>query len=278
MSMGIKRVARNVAAGLRGHLVTIAGGAPTANGPYKVFVIGSGRSGTHWLGYILEAFPQTHVTVEKPPIFPWVVEMAQRPASEDKLFPQLATRYRAEHRRVLPRLYVDKSHPNLWLAERLAAEFHEARFVAIWRSLEGTVASMLKHEGVRYWVEEWDRHGGTNRFLGVTQDLIPAYRNLSVAGRCAVRVIAHAVEIERLAGKLGSRLHVVAYDALHSEPDAEIARLADFLNLPVPPGVPRPDAGSRWKWRKQLSDSDLADIREVAAHMGAEDLLDVQPA
>ena len=32
----------------------------------KIFVIGSGRSGTHWVGYILEAHPDIHVTIEKP--------------------------------------------------------------------------------------------------------------------------------------------------------------------------------------------------------------------
>jgi hypothetical protein len=278
MSIGVKRLARTVAAEIRGHIIAATGGEPTFYGPHKIFVIGSGRSGTHWLGYILEAFPETHVTVEKPPIFPWVVEMAQRPGTEDRLFPQLAGRYRAEHRAVLPKHYVDKSHPNLWLAERLADEFPEARFVAIWRSLEGTVASMLKHEGVRHWVEVWDRSGGTNRFLGVTRELIPAYRNMSKTARCAVRVIAHAAEIDRLTKVLGQRLHVVAYDGLHRDPDVEIERLAAFLGLPVPSSVPTPDAGSRWKWRTQLSDADLADIREVAALMGAEHLLDAQAA
>lgn len=278
MSMGIRRLARAVVTGVRGHVIAVTGRAPTARGPFKIFVVGSGRSATRWVGYILQAFPETHVTVERPPIFPWVVEMAQQPASEKHLFPQLVARYREEHRGVLPKHYVDKSHPNLWLAERLAAEFPEARFVAIWRSLEGMVASMLKHEGVRYWVESWDRHGGANRFLGVTDDLIPAYRHMTIAARCAVRVIAHAAEIKRLAGVLGERMHVVAYDRLHREPNAEIRRLADFLDLPVPLSVPRPDVGARWKWRMQLSERDLSDIRRAAFLMGAEHLLDARAA
>ena len=278
MSIGVKQMAHSVAAGIRGRLIAVTGGAPTANGPFKIFVIGSGRSGTHWLGHILEAFPETHVTIERPPIFPWVVEMAQRPTMEDAIFPRLAACYRDEHRKVLPKHYVDKSHPNLWLAERLATEFPEARFVAIWRSLEGTVASMLKHEGVRHWVEVWDSRRGVNRFLGVTRELIPAYRHMSVTARCAVRVIAHAAEINRLTNVLGQQLHVVAYDGLHRQANVEIERLAGFLGLPVPLSVPTPDAGSRWKWRTQLSDADISDIREVAALMNAENLLDAQAA
>ena len=41
-------------------------------GSHKVFVIGSGRSGTHWVGYILEAHPDIHVTIETKPVFDWV--------------------------------------------------------------------------------------------------------------------------------------------------------------------------------------------------------------
>jgi len=273
MTLGVKRFARTAAADLRGTYLSATGRGPSPAGPFKVFVIGSGRSGTHWLGYILEGFPETHVTIEKAPIFPWVVEMAQRPEREPELFPQLAGRYRAEHRRVLPKHYVDKSHPNLWIAERLANEFPEARFVAIWRSLEGTVASMLRHEGVRHWVELWDRQLDANRFLGVTDELISEYRDMSVAARCTVRVIAHYVEIERLTAALGDRLHIVPYDRLQTDHDREVQRLAAFLHLPVPAVLPQPLTESQTKWKTQLSDQEKADIRAVATRLQALQLL-----
>lgn len=278
MKLGIRRLLRSARAAARTGLVVATRGDPTADGPYKVFVVGSGRSGTHWLGYVLDAFPATHVTVEKEPIFPLVVEIAQRPELEPFAFPKLARLYRAEHRAVLPKHYVDKSHPNLWLAERLNGEFPEARFVAIWRTLEGTVASMMKHDGVRHWVEVWDRTRRPNRFLGITEDLIPAYRRMSLPARCAVRVIAHAREIERLTGVLGRKLHVVRYEDLHSRPEMEVQRLAEFLGLSDPPDIPMPNTDSRHKWRNQLSDADRSDIRDVAARLGAEDLLDGRQA
>ena len=251
---------------------------PTADGPYKVFVVGSGRSGTHWLGYILESYPDNHVTVEEKPVYPWVEKMAQYPEREAELFPKLAKRYRAEHRAVLPKHYVDKSHPNLWLAEKLTAEFPEARFVAIYRRLEGTVASMLKHAGVRNWVEIWDQNPRPTRFLGVTEAFMPTYKQMSIPARCAVRVVAHYAEINRLQNVLGRKFHVVRYDDIHSAPLVEIDRISAFLGLQRPANAPMPQAESLSKWQNQLSPSDLADIKAVAEMFKAPELLEARQA
>jgi len=251
---------------------------PGPQGPYKVFVVGSGRSGTHWLGHILDSHPQVHATVESEPVFSWVVEMARDPAAEAALFPKLIRRYRAEHRSVLPRHYVDKSHPNLWLAEKLADAFPEARFVAIRRLLEGTVASMLKHGGVRRWVEIWDRDPRPSRFLGVTEALLADYRAMSVAARCAVRVIAHAAEIDRLHAILAARMHVIRYEDIHAAPQAEMDRLSAFIGLQSLERAPMPRPASRHKWQAQLSDSERADIVCVATSLRATHLLESAPS
>ena len=263
---------------IRGSRLVQTAPDPGPQGPYKIFVVGSGRSGTHWLGYILDSYPSIFATVEKKPIFPWVVEMAQHPETEALLFPKLVRRYRAEHRAVLPRHYVDKSHPNLWLAEKLAAEFSEARFIAIGRRLECTVASMLKHDGVRRWVEIWDQDPRPNRFLGVTEALIPTYRAMSIPARCAVRVVAHFAEIERLRGVLGRRMHVIRYEDIYTAPQAEFDRISAFLGLQTPTGVPMPNDQSRSKWQNQLTQSDRADIAAVAGMLGANHLLEVSEA
>jgi hypothetical protein len=223
---------------------------------------------------LLKAFPSTHVTVEKSPIFPWVVAMAQDPEQESSLFPRLARAYRWEHAGVLPRHYVDKSHPNLWIAGRLAAAFPEARFVAIWRRLEGTVASMLKHDGVRHWAEAWDVNPRPSRFLGVNEDFVATYRAMGIPARCAVRAIAHAREISRIAPKLGGRMLTFEYGDLHRRTGYEMRRLADLIGAAVPESIPEPDPRSLDKWREQLGDADLRDIRAAATLLGAEDLLE----
>lgn len=117
----------------------------------KVFILGTGRSGTHWLGYILESHPDCVATIETRGIFRRVTRMALDPTLRPRLLPGLLRRYRLRHALAVPSHYVDKSHPNLWLAEALADAFDDALFVGIVRNPYATVASMLRHEGVLEW-------------------------------------------------------------------------------------------------------------------------------
>jgi hypothetical protein len=122
-----------------------------------IFVLGTGRSGTHWVAWILQPHPKLATLVEKPPIFNWVTEMAIDPTAEGRLFARLVERYRLEAANMRPKRLLDKSHPNIWLAEALAKSLPDAQFVGILRDVFGTVASSLRHAGVRYWAEQVSR-------------------------------------------------------------------------------------------------------------------------
>ena len=77
--------------------------------------------------------------------------MALDPSQQRELFPKLVRAYEEEKRRVQPKRYADKSHPNIWIAEALSEVFPDAQFLGIERDPFGTVASMLKHKGVLKW-------------------------------------------------------------------------------------------------------------------------------
>lgn len=228
-----------------------------------LFVLGTGRSGTHWVAWILEGHPEIDTLIEKPPIFKWVVEMALNESSVDTLFPRLASRYRAERVLSGQRYLLDKSHPNIWIADLLHKEFPSARFLGVRRDVYGTVSSMLQHRAVRRWVEQWDRYPVPNRFLGVTEENKGWYQQLSFAGRCALRWLVHERKLDRLESELGSRLFQVSYLRLHNETDTVLEELQAFLGLAHP--IERPDVKqeSREKWRTLLSESDLRDIDHV---------------
>lgn len=247
---------------------------PDENGPYKIFVVGCGRSGTHWLGHILESYPEIHVTIEARPMFSWVSKMARKPNLERRLFPLLVQRYRQEHRTVLPRHYADKSHPNLFLAEKLRDALPEARFIGIARRLEGTIASMMLHPAFRRRLDKWNAAPRTARYIGVSTDLIDDYKYMSPAARFALWVIAQTKELERLQAVLGERLHVIKYESLANSPRDEIARLNRFLGLEAPANTPEPKSEALSKWRSQLTERDLADIRHTAGRFDALHLLD----
>lgn len=229
----------------------------------KIFVVGSGRSGTHWLGYMIGAHPDIAATVEKPPIFPWVTQMALRPEMVGQLYPKLVRRYRHEHGVVLPKHYLDKSHPCIWIAELLAESFPEALFVGIKRDVFGTVNSMLQHEGVLAWIHRWRDYPLPNRFLGIGPDSAAAYDPLPIEAKCAIRWKAHVMQLERLEGVLGKRLMILEYSNLHMDIGAELSRISAFLNLKTPIPCPHIKTRSLDKWRHELSEEQQRNISDA---------------
>jgi hypothetical protein len=221
---------------------------------HKIFVIGSGRSGTHWVGYILEGHPDIHVTIEKPPIFDWVTDIALDASKKEKLFPKLTRLYQKEHAAVSPKHYADKSHPNIWIAEDLAEAFPEARFVGIQRNPYATVASMLKHTGVLTWHKRWKEFPIPNRFLGITNENRAAYGDMPLAAKCALRWKVHKERLERLRETMGPTLLVLKYEDVILEPETQLDALNRFLALPSP--IPRPNIKSESldRWKTELSD------------------------
>ncbi|MCT7377840.1 sulfotransferase family protein [Chelativorans salis] len=231
--------------------------------PDPVFVLGTGRSGTHWVAWILEPHAALHTLIEKPPIFEWVTEMAIDPTAEDRLLPSLLRRYRLEAASARPKRLLDKSHPNIWLAEKLAEAFPAARFIGVLRDVFGTVASSLRHEGVRHWAEKWDAYPVPNRFLGVSEENREAYAQMSLAGRCAVRWRAHLHRLDELEGVLGDRMIRMRYHELQTETTRELVRLQEFLKLDEPIPHPEVKSDSLSRWKKDLSEEQIAEIHAV---------------
>ncbi len=231
--------------------------------PQPVFIIGSGRSGTHWLGHILEAHPDVEVAFEQPPIFEWATQMALSPSEERRLLPRLLRRYRYEFAVVAPRVYVDKSHPNIWLAEKLADAFPDARFIGIHRGVYGTVASMLKHGGVLGWYDSWREYPVPNRFLGITEEMAADYDCMPLASKCTVRWQAHLDELHRLSAVLGPRLCLVSYEALQTSAVEEIDRIGQFLELRSPIPAPEVRTASLNRWKSELGPETRRQIRDI---------------
>jgi hypothetical protein len=227
----------------------------------KVFVVGTGRSGTHWLGWTLNEHPHVRATIEVPAIFTRVTEAAIDPRIEAKHLGYLRRRYSWEHLRSLPRHYVDKSHPNLWHVERLADYFPRARFVAMRRQPYPTIASMLHHRGVMAWHDRWRDYPVPNRFLGITDP--DGYDDLLPAAKCAMRWKAHSDRIDHLAAAMPDRLIVVEYEDLAADQEAQARRLWDFLGLPHQSTAIEVHTESLEKWRDRLTPDDLRSIDAV---------------
>lgn len=235
------------------------------SGPGPVLVLGTGRSGTHWIGHILASHPDMAITIEREPMFSLAKSMALDPASVSRRLPELVRHYRRYRAAFHPRLYADKSHPTIWFAEHLLEQLPDARFVGVLRDAAPTVASMLRHRGVMRTIRAWRDHPVPNPFLGITEANAEAYESMSEVERCAVRWLAHARRLDHLEDLLGDRLMRVSYETLADDPAFELARLQRFLALERPfPRTPV-QRESLDKWRRELTDEQLEAIRRVTA-------------
>jgi len=255
---------RSLRSGLLGPLF-----CPISNEPWGVddhrvvFVVGNGRSGTHWLGYILGSHPDARVTVEKPRIFEHVKEMALNPSSRARLLDPLVGMYRHECARTRERYYVDKSHPVLWFAEDLAARIPACRFVGIVRDPYQVIASMVRHGGVSGWTDRWREHPVPNAFLGIDEALVERYDGLSLVEKHAYRWRSHATRMEEIRSSFGDRVTIIEYDALQLDTTAVLSGLQRFLELERPFPSPEVWASSRDKWRSLLTPQDIERIRNI---------------
>lgn len=231
-----------------------------------VFVVGTGRSGTHWLGWTLDEHPDVRATIERSSIFRRVGAAALDPRVETRHLHYLHARYTWEHLRSWPRCYVDKSHPNLWHVETLSRYFPEAKFLAMRREVHPTVASMLRHRGVMAWQARWREFPVPNRFLGITGPLADVYDDLGPAAQCALRWKAHRDRVDRLVSDFDAeRFLVVDYEDMAADYEKQARRIWDFVGLAPQSISIDVKAESLTRWKSQLTPSDMAGIASVVS-------------
>lgn len=227
------------------------------------FIIGTGRSGTHWLGHTLEHHPEIRETIEVEPMFKLVKTMATEPERTPQLMPKLVQAYKKQMIRSPGKLYLDKSHPNIWLVEELLKNFPHAKFLGIIRNPFATVSSMIQHKRVSRWHKEWKKLPIPNRFLGITNEIAASYDELSLAKQCAIRWKSHYERMRELEGSQADHCLVMHYENLAYNTQHELKRIEDFLQLKAQIDAPEIKTESLDKWKINLTDSDVTDIEEA---------------
>lgn len=236
-----------------------------------IFVVGTGRSGTHFTVRLLNGFTNTHDPLggEENPSILWDIATA---AIHHRLPSQVTTDY---YRNCLHRndgVFLDQHHPNLFFARYWAEMFDGVVFLYPRRPVHQVVASMLRHKGVMSWysyAQNWRRRWlyrlpYPNRFLGLARasDISTLPPHLL----CAHRVMAHRKAYETAVAQGGADLRSVDYEALVDDPLAEftrvfrkseLERLGDFTLLETP------NRESLAKYRDVLDDRQVAEIEAL---------------
>ncbi len=232
-------------------------------GSNKILIIGTGRSGTHWLGYILGRHSEIRATIEVNPGFHWVTKMALDPSTRDQYYGKLTWYYRWQHLKSVPKHYLDKSHPNLWIADRLAETFDDVLFLGIQRNPYATVASMLNHQGVQKWHKKWKNFPLPNKFLGINKEDTNKYDNMSMTKKCAKRWKAHHDEMKKIKSKLKEKVMVINHENLIVDTRNTLDRIKNFIGLTSKLKVKNVNQRTLTKWKDRLADEDLKDIYDV---------------
>jgi len=235
-------------------------------------IVGCGRSGTNWLAKILAESEACTVTREDKPLFNLVVDIVVR-GQRDRI-KTLIPAYRNRAMQYAPSLFVDKSHPALFLVDELAAAFPASedgsecgiQFVGIERNPFATVASMLLHEGVSGWLEQ--TVPVPSPFFGIGEgESLEAWRAKPPHMRPLQRWWAHHVEMARIKAAYPQAVHVIEYEALVENHGVELAALDRFLQGPLgnpnwPALAPAKEirTDSLDKWERTLTDQQKDDI------------------
>ena len=227
------------------------------------FIIGTGRSGTHWLGYILKSHPNIKITIEKKPMFKWSTKIALNKKYEKNLYYLLLIYYKYYLHKFKNYIYADKSHPNIWIADKLSNNFPNAVFLGIERNPYSVVTSMLKHEGVSAWHHKWKEFPIPNRFLGIDNKLRKEYENLPLESKCSLRWLAHQKQMNYLQEQLQNKILVLNYEDMILDINNQLKKIQDFLSLEELFPLPEIYKNSLNKWKSYLNDQQIENIYNI---------------
>jgi len=228
-----------------------------------IFIIGYGRSGTHWLARTLAKHPEIRATIEIQPIFSMVKEMALNFHLEKKYFWQLILRYRWQLLISKPKRYLDKSHPNLWIAEKLKEAFPAAKFLGIERNPYSAIASALVHRGGYAIRRRWKEFPIPNRFLGIDKQIAEVYDSLQPEEKFALSWLSHHKRMTDLGSILGESLMVIKYEELALQTCRVLGEIEKYLELDQQIKVPEVKYDSLSKWVDQLTDEQIMNIESI---------------
>lgn len=229
-----------------------------------VFVIGTGRSGTHLIGRTIGSSPKVDAHIESTDFFKKFTHLAVNYENSNTSgeFHKLLESYQKFLNKSSKKIILEKTHPNIWFAESIQNAMENAYFIGIKRDPYATVSSMLKHKGVLQWYEALDQTK-PNKSLGITAQNKAIFKDLPLESKCALRWKSHTEELIRLKSLLGDRYLLIDYESFY-EPNLTFldefnTMIHEDLEFEVEPLKP----DSLEKWKKSLSSQQIENIKKT---------------
>ena len=268
-----------------------------------IFIVGSARSGTCFLGGVLKRHKDIHCLIERPETFNYATYLAMNPnvkvTNREHIKQSLkeiylnAWRYDRWSCRSCSRIckregnvgrmpwknchsnksysrYADKSHQHVLNIDVLIEVFPRAQFIHLIRDARDVVASMLKHPGVLNWFNNNSVNKNSimpSTWFGITdKQHYEEWENWSLEKRCALRWLSWFHEAEHISNDMSDlQWYSVKYEDLVQFPEKALEDLFNFIGLePIPKSMIKARSTSVGKWKYQLNNSQLDDILSIS--------------
>lgn len=227
-----------------------------------IFVIGTGRSGTHLLGKLFYSSPEVHVFIEDKKFFSKITNLATGLDVKTNNIYELINNYKKEFNKINKMFVLEKTHPNIWFVEQLEDAFPDAKFIGIKRDVYATVASMLNHKGVLKWYELLSTKK-VNRFLGINEDNVSYFENLPLEAKCALRWKSHTEQLNYLENKFPDKVMILDYKDFYDNKNSLMNKISDFVGLQTLLKCEPLNKNGLLKWKETLSKEMVVNIDNV---------------
>lgn len=227
-----------------------------------LFVIGTGRSGTHFIGRIIGKHPRVEFLLEDTTTFN-LSKKAAIPEPDQKYINRLITHYKKIQEKSEKRFVLEKSHPNIWITDSLVEHFPSSFFIGVQREVFQVVNSMLNHKGVLRWFKTVSNNK-TSRFLGINERNISYYKDLPIEAKCTLRWLSHTAELKLLQEKYPASVLIFDYQELCTDFNTQVDRFDRLLSLNLKDYAETPNLESLNKY-KNLTNEQIAIIEDTIA-------------
>lgn len=229
-----------------------------------IFIVGTGRSGTHLIGRTLGSDLKVEAFIESTDFFQRFTELAVQPNSSIvfKELKRVIESYKEFLNSVDKNIILEKTHPNLWHAEALATAIPNSYFVAIKRNVYATVSSMLEHGGILNWYSKLPLDK-PNSFLGITPENSAYFKDLPIESKCALRWKSHMKEIKRLEDVLQKNYLVIDYEDFYTPSSDFLHQISEMLSETFNFKTEKLNEDGKDKWKQLLNQEQINNIRKV---------------
>ena len=235
-----------------------------------VFVVGSPRSGTTFLGNSIGSLPGFIDLGEVAPLKAAIPELSQRPSEEAAVELRALLAQTRRLGLVGSLRPVEQTPESVFAAPALALAFPDALFVHIVRDGRDVVCSLLERgwlSAERGGVDDAGHAYGSRARFWVEPERREEFERAQDARRAAWAWRRYVTAARAAARELGERAHEIRYEHLAERPGEVAAAVARFLAVPPDPLAAAFQAAhstSVGRWQSELSADQVADVEDEA--------------